>query len=104
MGHKNPEGGKPSELSKIREKRAQRQNGGIADWASADPAVVLQAIAVVSFRGGALRFGYSRDGGAYAIGIYLSDDRYTEYVRPSEDIDEYLRGLAEDLNGSPANT
>ena len=94
-------GKQKSELDKIRERRAARRNDGIADWQSADPETVLRAIAAVGFKGGAIRFGYSRDGGAYAIGIYLSNDKYTEYIRPHEDIDQYLRDLIEDMASLP---
>ncbi len=90
-------GNSKSELDKIREKRARRSVHEIADWQNANPELVLRAIAVMAFKGGALRFGYTRDGGAYAIGIYLSNDRYTEYVRPSEDIDEYLTSIIRDF-------
>lgn len=88
---------KKSDLDKIRERRAQREVNNVADWMAADAALVRRAIAAVAFKGGALRFGYTRDGGAYAIGIYLSNDRYTEYVRPHEDIDQYLQSLIDDL-------
>lgn len=64
-----------------------------ADWQSADANLIAAAIAVVSYRGGALRFGYTRDGGAYAVGIYGDGEYYAEYIRPTEDIDAFLRTL-----------
>lgn len=67
-----------------------------ADWGTADPKVVLRAIEVVSKAGGALRFGYTRDGGSYAIGILGDGDPYTDYVRPTDDLGAYLEGLIED--------
>lgn len=33
---------------------------------------------------GALRIGFTRDGGALALGVYLGDDYATEYIRPNE--------------------
>jgi hypothetical protein len=90
-----------SGLDRIRERRQQRQSTEIADWAAADAQLLLEAVAVVALRGGAIRFGYTRDGGAYSIGIYGSGEPYTEYVRPSEDIDYYLRGIIEDFGGGP---
>lgn len=45
--------------------------------------------------GGALRFGYSRDGGAYAVGIYGDGEPYTEFVRPGEDMDSFLEEVCE---------
>lgn len=101
MGKDPKNGRSENALDKIRQKMADRQNGAIADWASCDAPLLLEAIAAVAYRGGALRFGYSRDGGAYAIGVYLSDDRFTVYVRPSEDINEYLRTLIESVAHLP---
>ena len=44
--------------------------------------------------GGALRIGRTRDGGAWAFGIYGDGPQpYTEYVRPSEDVNLYLANL-----------
>lgn len=68
----------------------RRDKGGVADWANADASTALRAIERASVVGGALRFGYSRDGGAYAIGIYGDGDPYTEFVKPIEDIDGFL--------------
>lgn len=84
-------------LDKLRERRQGKLNNEVADWQGADPELVLRAIAVVGYRGGAIRFGYTRDGGAYAIGIYLGGDHFTEYVRPNEDINGYLDRLANDV-------
>lgn len=106
MSDRSSKNGKTSGVDKIRERRQQRASGEIADWATADAALVLETIANVSSAGGAIRFGYTRDGGAYAIGIYGSGEPFTEYVRPSEDINYYLQGLIEDFagrhNGTPA--
>ena len=45
-------------------------NSKKADWIRADAAQLQETIAAVAKTGGALRLGYSRDGGAYAIGVY----------------------------------
>jgi len=65
-----------------------------ADWSLANVEVLVRALCAVTSQGGALRFGYTSDGGAYAIGVYGDGDPYTEYVRPSEDIDAFLEELA----------
>lgn len=58
---------------------------------------VLHAILA---KGGAIRFGRTRDGGAWAFGIYGDGTQpYTEYVRGGEDVNEYLQGLAAFFNG-----
>lgn len=68
----------------------KRRNGGTADWESADALTLQKAIATAARTGGALRFGYSRDGGAYAVGIYGDGEPYTEFVKPSEDVTAFL--------------
>lgn len=84
-------------LDKVRDKRRKHLNQDVADWQGVNADGILRAIAVVAYRGGALRFGYTRDGGAYAVGIYLGGDHFTEYIRPNEDIDGYLANLADDM-------
>jgi len=75
-------------------RRAARANSrGTADWATADSALLTATIARITFTGGAIRFGYTSDGGAYAVGIYGDGEPYTDYVRPDEDINEYLKEL-----------
>lgn len=71
----------------------RRGQGGVADWEQADGDTLKRCIATVASTGGALRFGYSRDGGAYAIGIYGDGEPYTEFVRPSDDIDVILTDI-----------
>lgn len=72
-----------------------RRGGQVADWAKADANLVLRAITSAALQHGALRFGYTSDGGAYSIGIYGDGDPYTEYVRPSENLDEILMAIIE---------
>lgn len=71
-----------------------------ADWSEADAGKLVAAISAAAVTGGALRFGYTRDGNAYAIGIYGDGEPYTLFVRPSEDIDgalDSIRAGFEDL-------
>jgi hypothetical protein len=62
-----------------------------------DPEMLQYTITAVAQKGGALRLGYTRDGGAYAIGIYGDGDPYTEYISPTEDVNEHLRSIASDF-------
>jgi len=65
-----------------------------ADWDRADAEQLRSTIGAVARAGGALRLGCTRDGGAYSVGIYGDGpEAYTEYVRPNEDLDEFLRDL-----------
>jgi len=71
-------------------RKSSESTGQIADWASAAPAKLLDLISTVTSRGGAVRIGYTRDGGAYALGLYYGGEATTEYCRPSESLDEFL--------------
>ena len=72
-----------------------RSSGGVADWGSVNAEVIRAAIAAVSRIGGALRFGYTRDGGAYAVGVMGDGEPYTEYIGPGGDVEDVLKGITE---------
>lgn len=75
-------------------RRFTRFSAQAADWGEVDADIIRGAIAAASMAYGALRFGYTSDGGAYALGIYGDGDKpYTEYIRPSEDIEGVLRNV-----------
>lgn len=71
------------------------QSSDVSDWGSVTPTVLVDLVQVVSGLGGAVRLGYTRDGGAYSVGIYLDDDRETFYCRPSDDLDDFVSRLTE---------
>lgn len=77
-------------------RRRNRGHVDSADWAEASPDKIARAIKCVTQHGFAIRFGYTKDGGAFAIGVLGDGDPYTEFVRPSEDVDLYLESLASD--------
>lgn len=74
-----------------RPKRRPQRQSEPADWSLANPELLVKLIVNVTGTGGAVRFGYTSDGGAYAIGFYGDGEPYTEYIRPSEDVDEVLQ-------------
>lgn len=89
--------------SQFRRNRAARKEGhqrGAANWGDVSGEELTNAVAWVAACGGALRLGYTRDGGAYAIGIYLDGESETEYVRPDEDMNQWLRDLADDMKAT----
>ena len=94
----NREGTKPEQRSN---RRKNRGTGFEADWGSASADKVLGTIAAVTRTGCAIRFGYTRDGGALAIGLIGDGEPYTEYIRPTEDIDIHLDGLILDFTDKP---
>lgn len=71
--------------------RSNSANGGTVDWAVANREKILELIRCATSRGGAVRFGYTRDGGAYALGLYYGGTAETKYCRPSENVDEFLQ-------------
>lgn len=65
-----------------------------ADWSTVDMAQLHETVVRVTGGGGAIRLGYTADGGAYAIGVYGDgSEPYTEYVRPGEDLDAILADI-----------
>lgn len=83
-----------------RNRRSNRGNVEVAEWGDCEPSKLVAAVSAVAKAGCAIRFGYTRDGGAFAIGIVGDGEPYTDYVRPSEDIDLYLEGLKFDFENS----
>ena len=71
-------------------RRGNRKPKGYANWLDATPAAIVRAIDAAAAVGGALRFGYSRDGGAFAIGVYGDGEPYTDFVSGTENIDDAL--------------
>jgi len=71
------------------------RGGGTADWHNADSVIVLRLVCIVALQGGAVRYGYTRDGGAYSVGIYLGDNSKTYYCNEKEGINETLKDLIE---------
>lgn len=81
-------------------RRGARQPKHIANWMDADGLTLQRAVTIAASTGGALRLGYSRDGGAFAVGVYGDGDPYTDFIGGNEPIDEYLEDyvkLFEDL-------
>lgn len=76
--------------------RRRRQNDAVADWASVEPDRIIKVICAVTSTEGAIRFGYSRDGGAYSIGIYGDGKPFTEFCPATGDVDTWLEGLSYD--------
>lgn len=56
-----------------------------ADWRTVDWRAVAALTIAMADVAGAVRLGVTRDGGAYALGMYQSDDYATEYIKPTED-------------------
>lgn len=70
--------------------KAKPDSGIGFDWGTTDAERLQRLIGLITGRGGAVRFGYSRDGGAGSIGVYYGDSRDTLYIRPSDDLEDTL--------------
>lgn len=77
-------------------RRRNRGSGETADWSNADSALLHRVVCNVAGIGAAIQFGYTRDGGSLVIRIVGDGEPYNEYVRPTEDLDQYLTALAAD--------
>jgi hypothetical protein len=92
-GQINKMGSSAQDVRALRHPRGSGKVGEVADWEGCDAELLQKVIGKAGYKHCALRFGYSRDGGAYAIGVYAGLDYFTDYVRPGESIDDYLRDL-----------
>lgn len=81
---------------KRNERTGRRETIVLADI---DGDTLVRALESVITKGGAVRIGATRDGGAWAFGIYGDGAvPYTEYVRPHENVNDYLIELQEYFN------
>jgi len=76
-------------------RRFNRGNVDPADWREADPNKVAALIHNITRHGFAVRFGYTRDGGAFAVGIVGDGEPTTHFIRPNESIDLFLDSASE---------
>lgn len=84
---------------KLEERRAARGHAAPADWGGADAARVVALISTVTRAGGLCSFGYTRDGGTYSVTVIVDGERFTDYCRPTEDLDNFLDVLRDDYEG-----
>lgn len=73
--------------------RKRRRPTNVADWGGANPALLAEVIQLIAARGGAVRFGYSSDGGAFCLGIYGDGKPFSEYLPGDQDVDGWLEGF-----------
>lgn len=74
----------------------RRRNRGTtdrADWSTANPDTLLRTICSVVNAGCAIQLGYTRDGGSFVIRIVGDGEPFNEFVRPTEDLELYLKSL-----------
>lgn len=79
--------------SEPQKRRRTRHDDTKADWSAAHAGLLRDVITAVARTGGAIRFGYSSDGGAYGVGIYGDGEPFTEYLPAASDVDSWLEGF-----------
>lgn len=97
----SPQGNAARASIAAQQREHRRRNRGAsdpADWSVADPVLLSQCVSKLTAHGCAIQFGYTKDGGSFIIRVVGDGDPYNEYVRPTEDINLYLTGLAEDYS------
>lgn len=83
--------------AQILNRRKSRGTGEVADWSACDAGRLRTAVANVTRNGYAILIGYTREQGAYTVRIVGLEGVDPDYIRPTEDIDLYLEGLAFDF-------
>lgn len=85
-------------------RRGKRGSSAPIDWSAIASDVIAGLVIAVTSQGGAVRFGLSRDSTALAVGILGDGEPYTEWFRPSDDVEADLVEMAARWNGeAPAS-
>lgn len=94
MARKRPTNREPAAEGQARSRLAGFGSGtgqsGTFDWGEADPVLLAGVVVSVTRHGGLASFGYTRDGGAGTLTVFLDNERSTEYFKPTEDCDAKL--------------
>lgn len=81
-------------------RRTLRHKSEHADYSSVDANLLLLAVAAVTTSNCAIQFGLTKEGSSFVIRIVGDGDPYNDFVRPSEDVNAYLKALADDFTDS----
>lgn len=94
MARKRPQIRQPDAERPTRSRLAgfgsSNNQSGAFDWGEADPVLIAGVVVSVTRHGGLASFGYTRDGGAGTLTVFLDNERSTEYFKPAEDCDAKL--------------
>lgn len=94
---KNPTTGS-SRLAAIKN-AAGKGESNQPDWGRIEDRLLWTLIQVATADDGAVLFGYSRDGGAYAVTLFVGDDKEKLYFHSDAEITEAIINLIEVLRG-----
>jgi hypothetical protein len=71
------------------------------NWGDVETGELSGLVELVTSRGGAIRFGYSRDGNAGSIGVYYGEDRDTVYLRPGTAFQDGIKPIESFFRDKP---
>lgn len=77
-------------------RRRNRGTEETADWSNADAIKLHRSVCNITASDCAVQFGYTKDGSTFVVRIVGDGEPFNEYVRPTENIDEYLDALSAD--------
>ena len=80
----------------VRIRRERGENRTSCDYSEVPSDVLHRLLCAITARGCAVQFGYTRDGGAFAVRIVGDGEPYTEFIKPTEDVPAAITSLAED--------
>jgi len=75
----------------------QSKGGDVADYAAVDDKLLKTAIAAVTATHAAIQFGYTSDGGAFAVVIYHDGERLKNYIHSTVEFNEFMEELEHDF-------
>jgi len=81
----------------MRPKKRRKKHIEEADWSGVDAEHIKRFVVFAQCVNGAVRFGRSRDGEVYSIGFYVGTERFTEWVRSTDDRDYEFECLLAEL-------
>jgi len=82
---------------RLAERRNEHRSRGKVDFVQLQSAELFALTSYIIEVGGAIRIGSTRDGGAYAIGIYGFGEPFTEYCGAAESFPDFCDQLRSDL-------
>ncbi|GAH26908.1 unnamed protein product, partial [marine sediment metagenome] len=66
-------------------------------WNDVEPEIISSFVGLVERLDGAVRFGRSRDRAVYSIGFYVDTERWTEWIRDTDDRDMEFRRIYDEI-------
>lgn len=97
-GDQNGRNGSRGGNDKAAKLAAIRSGTGLQpDWLRINMELMHAVIGVATKDDGAIRFGYSRDGGAYSVALYMGGTPDTSYYHSDEEVSDYLQKVWEAL-------